>query len=803
MDDMFCVADKFMVRIPTDTDEDVSFSDEEIRNVCKDKKFIEKVMIASPSMVEIIEKYLKEPEKLSQKKLDGLRASVMKYYSRSKKRATPFGLFSAVGVGSFSEKTSIKVSGIQFQKKLNIDCKWLYDWIKKIEIEKKEKLYFGLNGACYECGNRVYLLYAMEKDVEEVSVRHTHVLDIIVSNCKRMQNYELLVSAIQNEYKDTDREIITKYLDEIIEKEILISNLRPSFTCKNPLGYVIEQCESSGLIEEMGIFKQIEKLCQSYEQTVIGEGRKYCIEIFEQMKKMQKETNYIQVDTILKNCSFELSKDYAKKIQKLATFLCKLGNHYEEHRTILIEYKDKFIEKYGVEREVPLLEMLDGSKGIGAPNGYMIPRNEFYEEPIHIDQCAVGLKRYFLSKYEKAIRSKKDIIFREKEIKPWLKEELKVENIPSSMELYFELQDCNGEIGLLLGSNCGSFGAGKTFGRFSVVSEECEEVLNELEEKEQNLLGENICRCDINFLPSNARSGNIVRAHSGREKELTLYVNESKDKKQIGLKNIVIGVENEKFYAKDCRDNRKIIVQTNHMFNMMLQPNALRFLQEIGAEGRLGWAEFPWKSVYEDFVHVPEIKIEDITIARERWIITQDVLGIENEGIEDFSEKMHQFILQEKMPVTVYLAEEDNRVYLDLSKQVAIQILYDELKKNVNKKVILEKAEDKTLVWGDGKKYATEIVVPLHRKQTEVVAQTPKQYELENESIRRGYLGENWIYLKLYCKKEQEIELIVFYIQEFCDEIKRRYGVESFFMRYADPKPHVRLRFYKLPVYFK
>ena len=36
--------------------------------------------------------------------------------------------------------------------------------------------------------------------------------------------------------------------------------------------------------------------------------------------------------------------------------------------------------------------------------------------------------------------------------------------------------------------------------------------------------------------------------------------------------------------------------------------------------------------------------------------------------------------------------------------------------------------------------------------------------------------------------------MIAFDIMDFCEELKEKYDVEYFFMRYVDPKPHVRLR---------
>ena len=56
------------------------------------------------------------------------------------------------------------------------------------------------------------------------------------------------------------------------------------------------------------------------------------------------------------------------------------------------------------------------------------------------------------------------------------------------MELYFVLQEKEGKPYLSLGANCGSFGAGKTLGRFSGLSEELKDALLFLEEKKKEVL---------------------------------------------------------------------------------------------------------------------------------------------------------------------------------------------------------------------------------------------------------------------------------------------------------------------------
>ena len=93
MKNLYYNTQKFMFRIPTDVERKLDFTEDEIKNACLDAKFREKVSIASPALVDMMDLYIKNPEKLSEKKLVNFQNSIMKYLIRSKNRTTPFGLF--------------------------------------------------------------------------------------------------------------------------------------------------------------------------------------------------------------------------------------------------------------------------------------------------------------------------------------------------------------------------------------------------------------------------------------------------------------------------------------------------------------------------------------------------------------------------------------------------------------------------------------------------------------------------------------------------------------------------------------
>lgn len=796
MKSLFYDIEQFMYRRPTDDNKKMNFSEDEINQVCGDSVFREKVSIASQSLLDMMNIYMKKPDQLSGKKLIGLHISIMKYLIRSRTRTTPFGLFSGVGIGKFSESEKFPKLETKYAKKVNIDSEWLFGVISYIEKLYAENLEFRLNDACYIKGNRVILIYSTEKDAEEISIRFTKVFQVLCDYVKDYKDYKKIVDIIHYEYPDTSVEKIKSYIDELISKGFLISKLRPSFNNPNPLIYLIEQCNVAALPNISKKIIEIKNLCQEYIQTDIGEGSSKYYEIIDRMKELYKCSSYLQIDTVIENGNFQLKQDISGKIGELASFFVYISNNIKSQNGYLEHYKSKFIEKYGMEREIPLLEMIDSSNGIGAPSPYLKPKNDFYDEYNIKDNYNYDLKNYFMTEYEKALKNNSDINIDMDIIQKITDCTVEDEEIPISLELYFILKQKDGKINLYLSPNCGSFGAGKTFGRFSVLSSEFAKLLKKCNFEERKIRDKNVEMCEISFLPSPIRNGNVVRTLSFREKEMAVFTNGNKDiKDRISLNDIYIGVFNGKFYARNKKNDKQITFEANNMYNPMLSPNVFRFIQDISCDGKRAWSEFPWNYIYASLRHVPAIKFKDIVIQNERWKINSQEVGLNDNGFIGFKERFVKLVIKYNIPSDIYIVDTDNRIKLDLTKELSMRIIYDELKKHKDRDLIFEKVEDgEDIIYDDGLSYMTEIVVPIFRKNKEEISIIPPSRisVFREEHIILPF--DNWLYLKLYCNQNREEELIAFYIMDFCEELKKKYGIEYFYMRYADPKPHIRLR---------
>lgn len=311
----------------------------------------------------------------------------MKYATRRATRTTPFGLFSSVGIGAFSDKNQLSFNQHSFYKKARVDFEWLYQLTRKLENEYIDRLSFTLNPACYIKGDRAYLLYSTDGKSEEVSVRATSVFHLINELCGECVAYHVIIRSLTENYENTPISKINQYVADLIDKEFLISNLRPPMTVSDQFQYLIAQAESDRIPNELlQACRKIQYQIDEYNRITIGEGEDQYLNLIETMNELIKTSSPLQVDTGLGDSSIQLDNETSLAISELASMFTYMVASSAERLDHLEKYKNVFLERYGYEREVPLLEMLCSNAGIGAPATYTNPVNEFFEEISFEDQ---------------------------------------------------------------------------------------------------------------------------------------------------------------------------------------------------------------------------------------------------------------------------------------------------------------------------------------------------------------------------------------------------------------------------------
>ncbi|PTF21272.1 enterotoxin, partial [Staphylococcus epidermidis] len=95
----------------------------------------------------------------------------------------------------------------------------------------------------YIYNNRLYLdnnsSITENKNNDVLSVKYNSILVFIHENSKKNITYEELIQLISSNYSIENKEEVKVFVQELINKEIIFSDLRPTLENKNPLDYII------------------------------------------------------------------------------------------------------------------------------------------------------------------------------------------------------------------------------------------------------------------------------------------------------------------------------------------------------------------------------------------------------------------------------------------------------------------------------------------------------------------------------------------------------------------------------------
>lgn len=822
MEDLYKNINTFMIRTPTfqknkyfdffDNDIDLDNLKDRLLGICSNPDFREAILVSSKTLYNTLIDFCNGKEI---KKFDYFVQSIYKYLIRMSIRPTPFGLFSGVDFGEYTdEETSFLYDDNKFEKFARPDLEWIISIVKDLEDNYFNYLAFKINDGIFIKGNRALLIHSTLKEdnnrIGEISVRATKPFMRTYELAKDCIEYDKLKYTLLEEYSNADEKTIEGFLKQLIEKEYLISNLRPPLTVLDQFDYIINELKKIKIqIPIISDLIDIKNEIDVYNKSLLGKGEEIYLDICKKMKNVSNVKNLLQVDTKLNLKEKKINKKIISEINGLMDILFKLSMSIENPEPFLSRYKQEFVEKYGQDREISLLELLDNDTGIGAPFNYERPSNNRSLDIAITKSVNGNVRDYFSEKYLYAIKNKENsIVIKDNEVKELEIEEISYENIPDSLEVNIIVEAETSEDNKMnlkyhIGPNLGSTAAGKSFGRFSHMMDNPSDFFKSLNDEIKNLKNmDEYVTCEISYLPNEVRNANVTRNIHESNYEISLFINGSKDNiSRLKLDDIFIGIENNQFYAKSKTLNKKLLITMNNMLNSQVAPNAIRFLYDISLEGKKLWYDFPWNDVYKNFSYVPALKYKNFTICPETWRLNRINMKITKKTeFNKFKEMFKDYCIQYNVPKYVYLTFADNRILLNIENEECIKILFHECK-NTFEEIVLNayECESSNIVKNGDCDYACELVVPLIKVKKEEIIQTKFSKKLNNisslSSDRIKDPFDEWIYLKLYGTSSNADDLIAYYISEYCNDLVKNNKIKKyFFMRYVDPEQHIRLR---------
>ncbi|MFF1816539.1 lantibiotic dehydratase [Kribbella sp. NPDC058245] len=715
---------------------------------------------------------LTEPPR-TEKALRRMRSSLQRYLIRMSTRPTPYGTFAGVGVAQWGETTDLALTAEPAQIRTRPDMGWLIELIA--ELEQKPDVRAGLrwfaNPAASLHADRLFLSErAVLTDPAEagraVNLRATPVVRAVLEAARTPVPYNDLVDALAA--NGAPRVKVEGLLQQLWEQTVLLTDLRPPVTIPDPARYVADRLASvpAARAEATALTELLDDIAEWDGLDVDHAAAEYP-KLAAKAKALRETATQFQTDMALP-LTGRVTHEVAVESARLAELLARLSPS-AAGTSFLDGYRALFEDRYGRDREVPLLELLDPDRGLGAPQ--QPERREPTDEQKLRNRTLVDLALDALQDGRTAV-----------ELDDATLDKLTVgsRQAPDSLDLSVFVVAGSaaaldaGDFRLLVGPNVGGGAAGRVLGRFAdLVGDEPLRAAAAAEAE----VNPDVLHAEVSYLARHVRTANVTIRPLVREREIALTTTPGDH--QLPPDELVVGLSGDRFVLRWAVDGREVVPCAGHMLNTSGSPEIVRFLEHVFHDARLVNLGFTWGPA-TDFAFLPRVQ-------RGRLVLSPAMWRVEPADLTDFvawRERWH-------LPRYVYLAVSDNRLLLDLDNPAHV----DQLRTQVREQAVLHEAlpaPGDAWVTGPDGNYFSELVVPLvlDKPVRRPARRAPVR---RTETVRRVYPpGSDWLFAKLYHVPAYEDDLIAQALSDF--------GADSwFFMRYVDPDPHLRVRWYRQP----
>ncbi|GGZ87824.1 lantibiotic dehydratase [Streptomyces spiroverticillatus] len=789
----------------------------QLAELVADPLFREALEVSSPSLARTVEALLAEAP-LTPSDLRKAHRAVTRYLLRAASRPTPFGLLAGVLWGSFGATTKGELTG-GGHKAARLDAGLLARLVTA--WERDPEIHRGLtvvaNSLCFVRGDRLVLPFAPAdpgpgpapsggNPPTSRTLRHTPVVQALREAAAGPVPCEELIRRTEGLFPTAPEGAVARLVGQLIGAGVLLTPLRPPLDAPDPLAHVASHLPADGPAARRTA--ELRATLDRYVRTPLGEGRDAWREVLETAGDTARDTggHAVQVDLRLDG-TVELSREVARELEHAATALWRLAL---PGRSRLVPYHQDFVERYGLGRHVPVKELLDPDIGLGAPAGYRLPPSH-RPNPGPAPLGTVRQRLLLGLAAEAQARGAREVVLDEEMLRRLAsadrgthpdRDDAAAGGRPPALELVVQVAAASaadldrGDFTLVL--NGAATASGGLMGRFAHLFDPAQ-----TESMRQTVRA---AREDTGRLPvqvhhqaSHHRHANVAQVPTWLDGRLVVGVHPGPAEPgvtDVGLDDLTVCADSEGFAIWSASLGRELTPSALHVLNRELTaPNAVRFLVEAAAFGHRQWQLWEWGAA-EDLPFLPAVRVGRTVLAPARWRLEADGPPLDEwRGLW-------------QVPDHVQLALGDHRIPLNLTVPAHREILRRECERK-GVAVVHEppRGQDPDGGWLHGPEGAheTEAVVtltPLPRPSEQSVRprRTPPPV------VTRHGTGEippggPWLYATLYASAERQDELLAGPLKRFLTALPTGPGGVDrwFFIRYADPDPHLRLRLHGDP----
>lgn len=680
----------------------------ELKSIYADPVFQEAIYLASPYLHRKLNEWIRSDQDLPNKENQKLKNSFLKYYSRMSTRSIPFGLFTEVGLGKFSSSLNIftrkdHLSSNHLFRETKLDMHFLVGLsnhlVKTPEI--RSRLLFYPNNSIYKIRNRIrYVEYEYtygKRDYIISSVLHSDELQHVLESTRKGKTIEQLSDILISE--EITKEEATEFINELIDNQVLVSELEPTVSGKDFLDVIIDSLNRLGIKKEAVILTSI-KIKLDEIDTKIGNPVSVYSDIENLIKLFNAEYDpkyLFQTDLYFKE-KFILPSYWKKELKEAIAFLNKIT--FPPKDIHLNSFKQAFYERFE-KQEMPLAYVLDTEIGIGYRQDIATKGLHPYIENLeYSDGQEKSNVRIELDPFQQ--------ILNEKVQEASLNNQYKIEvsdkdfenfredwdDLPDTISFVTEIiSDRNLEKLSLNGG--GGNSAANVLARFCSEKSEVQNLTKLIAEKEQELNADYIS-AEIIHLPE-ARIGNVIRRPILRSYEIPFLAQSVlPEENQISIDDLYISLKNNKIVLRSKKLNREVKPYLTNSHNYSANPLPVyHFLCDLHRQNIRAAINFNWGDLKIIYQFLPRVEYKNIILSKAWWKITEkeftqfsifknDEMGNKEQLLSEIRTWRNKRLI----PQWIQWVQSDNKLTINLENYDLVKVFINTVKKS--KSIIIE-----------------------------------------------------------------------------------------------------------------
>lgn len=248
------------------------------------------------------------------------------------------------------------------------------------------------------------------------------------------------------------------------------------------------------------------------------------------------------------------------------------------------------------------------------------------------------------------------------------------------------------------------------------------------------------------------------------------------------------------------------------MLNAQYAPDGARLMLQLSSFGQRQLGAFSWGAL-EGSVFLPRIQYKRIILRPAEWRFRPDLDSSKTDlsHVGAFALRVDQWRATYKVPKSVYMVQADNRLLLDLEDEGDVDVLRTEANKVPEGLSLLLQEPIPSLDDGwarsDAGRHIVEAACSLVLRGDSSGVRTGHANSDERQSSSSTssrssikpvfHVGSDWLFGKFYLSDSAAQDVLVDVIQPFAGTLMAEGVLDQwFFVRFADPDPHLRLRFH-------